>query len=72
MRQETRNKMKKIMTLEETHNWVDEAIEDFEYKVKSARNPNNKRKSEWTLNLFKSMKKHLKPIPNENPEAKIK
>lgn len=60
--------MKDNWTLEETHVWVDEAIEDFEYKVKSARNPKSKRAAQATLTLFKSMKQHLKPIQNEKTE----
>lgn len=50
------------MTLQETHDRIDELIEQAEYDSKAARNPKIKNRYKTTLEFFKAIKKHLKPI----------
>jgi hypothetical protein len=52
----------KNMTLKETHDWIDMAITDWDFKYKASRNPQKKRQNLSTLTLFKSIKEHLKPL----------
>ena len=64
-KREPRTASNGTMTLSEVHEWVDDAIEDYEYKVKQAKSPERKRKDGRVLNLFKSMKKHLIPLSTD-------
>jgi hypothetical protein len=55
------------MTLKETHEHVQNIIDDANYDYKSARNPKKKRILKRTIELFQSIKKHLKQLENETP-----
>jgi hypothetical protein len=50
------------MTLKETHEHVQNIIDDTEHDYKTARKPANKRKAKKVMELFKSIKQHLKSI----------
>lgn len=58
--------MQDEITLEEVHEWGCMMIEDHEYKMKRTQSPSKKRTYKKVIAIFKGIKKHLKPFPNEN------
>ncbi len=53
------------MTLQETHKRIDEIINDYQETISRARSSRTKRQHKATMQFFKSIKKHLKPLPND-------